>query len=150
MSQPFRIPDNNEPIAWPIQIPVPVDGGKIEHHRVEDVRFKQISAAEFDNANDRAAALATDEWGTEADPLWDLVEGWPENAFTDPAGNVMPPEEPHKRQLMRYGPTRQAFWQALFQIAVGQEAAEGNSATSPERGPNRRDRRAAASKERKG
>lgn len=119
-------------VWWPATIRIPTDGGGLAEHAVQ-FKLPYLKANAFDAADAQSRNLAVADWGTDADPLVDFVQDWAGIAQETEDGRTedVPCTPETKPAVIAHEAARQAIWRALYEIALGQEAAAKNSATPP-------------------
>jgi hypothetical protein len=119
-------------VWWPAAIRIPTDGGGLAEHAVQ-FKLPYLKASAFDEADATSRNLTVAEWGTDADPLVDFVHDWTGIAQETGDGRTedVPCTPDTKPAVVAHEAARQAIWRALYEIALGQEAAAKNSATPP-------------------
>ena len=112
----FKLAAKRE-VDWPVEIPVPVDGGGVRKCK-QNVRFALLTSKEQDAVYEAG--------GSDLDLLHRVVRGWAENDFRDEADQPLPFTTENLDRVLAESFARVAFVTAYLQACNGREAARKN------------------------
>jgi len=115
----FKLPDPDKPLAvdWPVYIPVPIDGGGVQKHKIV-VRYRVLAQSRLDEL--QKADLLADLKDGVAPLLHEVVEGW--RHVQDQAGNELEFSPAALDRLLDISSARVALLSAFYECAAGRKA----------------------------
>ncbi len=103
----FKLTKKLPPVAWPVKLPEPVDGGKVNIHEVS-VTFRQLFDHEIEAAYKGKSKKAF---------LKDVIVNW--EGFLDEDGKAVPFSEEVLEQILSISWARDAMFEAHTAMTLG-------------------------------
>lgn len=117
----FRITSTDKPIAWPIKVKLPIDGGGYTEVQFTGL-FKRLGMSEYDLIMNAHKVLVDTETANEANAITfsKLLDGWSD--VQDTEGKPLPFSLESLKMVLSspdYSPFSIAIWNASNEIQFG-------------------------------